>query len=162
VFVLLAPVLAFFVVFNTILCCGSWVCRSTTSRSRAAPSPKFVGLRNFHQLWLGRNNFWGDLQRTFTFVGVGVTIQTVLGVGWAAVLGVAHYAGAAACADAALCAHGTDAGGDRDLLPLHLRPELRVLNQMIQGWACPWSISWQPGHRLLGVLAVDCWMWTPS
>ena len=61
--VLLAPVLTFFIVFNTIptlwLLGLSFYNYSLTSGS----PPQFVGIRNFVQLFGNRNNVWADLSR---------------------------------------------------------------------------------------------------
>ena len=67
---LLAPVLIFFIVFNTIptlwLLGLSFYNYSLTSGS----PPQFVGFRNFLQLYNNRNSVWADLSRTFFFVAL--------------------------------------------------------------------------------------------
>src|SRR5690606_36833167 len=42
--------------------------------------PEFIGFRNFVDIYYNKNSIWSDLHRTFVFVGVGVAIQTTLGV----------------------------------------------------------------------------------
>ncbi len=163
VFVLLAPVLAFFVVFNTIpllwLLGLSFHNYSLTS----GQPPQFVGFQNYYQLWLGRNNFWGDLSRTFAFVGIGVTIQTVLGVG----LGLLFW-GSRAMPGRRLAL--TLLFAPMVLTPVATGtffrfiydPNFGVLNQMIQGLGFPMvDFLGSPATAYWAVLAVDCWMWTP-
>lgn len=162
-FVLLAPVLAFFLVFNTIpllwLLGLSFHDFSLTS----GMPPEFVGLRNYEQLWLGRNNFWGDLRRTFTFVALGVGIQTTLGVA----LGLLFWG-------------SKDMAGRRLALTLLFTPMVLtpvatgtffrfiydptfgVLNQILGALgAGPVDFLGDPDFAYWAVLAVDCWMWTP-
>mgnify|MGYP005845606709 CR=1 FL=1 len=163
VFVLLAPVLAFFFVFNTIpilwLLGLSFHSFSLTS----GEAPDFVGFRNYYQLWLGRNNFWGDLSRTFTFVGVGVTIQTLLGVA----LGLLFWG-------------STQMPGRRIALTLLFAPMVLtpvaagtffrfiydptfgVLNAILR-WLGFGTVDFlgDPTYAFWAVLAVDIWMWTP-
>lgn len=162
-FVLMAPVLAFFFVFNTIpilwLLGLSFHSFSLTS----GEAPEFVGFRNYYQLWLGRNNFWGDLSRTFTFVGVGVTIQTVLGVA----LGLLFWG-------------STKMPGRRIALTLLFAPMVLtpvatgtffrfiydptfgVLNSILRGLGFGTvDFLGDPTYAYWSVLAVDIWMWTP-
>jgi len=163
VFVLLAPVLTFFFVFNTIpalwLIGLSFHNYSLTS----GQPPEFIGIRNYYQLWLGRNNFWGDLSRTFTFVGVAVAIQTVLGMA----LGLLFWG-------------SRDMPGRRIALTLLFAPMVLTpvatgtffrfiydptfgaLNAILRAFGSG-SVDFlgDPDLAFWSVLAVDCWMWTP-
>jgi multiple sugar transport system permease protein len=163
VFLLLAPVLTFFIVFNTIP--TLWLLGLSFhnfSLTSGAP-PEFVGLRNFQQLYLGRNNFWGDLSRTFTFVGVGVTVQTVLGMA----LGLLFWG-------------SKDMPGRRIALTLLFAPMVLtpvatgtffrfiydptfgVLNAITNAVGIGRvDFLGDPQIAFWAVLAVDCWMWTP-
>lgn len=161
---LLAPVLVFFIVFNTIptlwLLGLSFYNYSLTSGS----PPSFVGFRNFIQLYNNRNNVWSDLSRTFFFVLYGVGIQTALGV----VLGFLFWG-------------SKDMPGRRVALTLLFTPmvltpvatgtfwrfmydpDFGVFNFILHSLfdARPINFLSEPGKAFWAVLAVDCWMWTP-
>lgn len=161
---LLTPVLAFFVLFNTIptlwLLGLSFYNYSLTSGS----PPQFVGFRNFVQLFANRNNVWADLSRTFSFVLYGVGIQTALGL----LLGFLFWG-------------SKDMPGRRLALtmlfaPMVLTPvatgtfwrfmydpDFGVLNVILHGLfgTRPINFLSEPGKASWAVLAVDCWMWTP-
>jgi multiple sugar transport system permease protein len=161
---LLAPVLVFFVVFNTIptlwLLGLSFYNYSLTSGS----PPQFVGFRNFVQLFSNRNNVWADLSRTFFFVVYGVGIQTTLGL----LLGFLFWG-------------SKEMPGRRVALtmlfaPMVLTPvatgtfwrfmydpDFGVLNVILHGLfdTRPINFLSEPGKAYWAVLAVDCWMWTP-
>jgi multiple sugar transport system permease protein len=161
---LLAPVLAFFVVFNTIptlwLFGLSFYHYSLTS----GMPPEFIGFRNFLQLLNNKNNIWADLSRTFTFVGCGVSIQTVLGL----LLGFLFW-------------NSKNMPGRRLALtmlfvPMVLTPvatgtffrfiydpDFGVLNFILSSLfgTQPINFLGSPATAYWAVLAVDCWMWTP-
>lgn len=164
VLTLLAPVMLFFIVFNTIptlwLLGLSFYNFSLTS----GMPPEFIGLRNFVQIFHSRNGIWLDLSRTFTFVVCGVGIQTVLG----AALGFLFWG-------------SRDMPGRRIALtmlfaPMVLTPvatgtffrfiydpTFGVLNAMAHGLfgTGPIDFLGNPSLAFWAVLAVDCWMWTP-
>lgn len=164
VLTLLAPVLLFFIVFNTIptlwLLGLSFYNFSLTS----GMPPEFIGLRNFVQIFNSRNGIWLDLSRTFTFVVCGVGIQTVLG----AALGFLFWG-------------SRDMPGRRIALtmlfaPMVLTPvatgtffrfiydpTFGVLNAISSGLfgTGPIDFLGNPALAFWAVLAVDCWMWTP-
>lgn len=164
VFGLLAPVLVFFLVFNTIpvlwLLGLSFHDYSITS----GMPPEFVGFRNFLQIFHNRNNIWGDLSRTFLFVGLGVSIQTVLGV----LLGFLFWG-------------SKDMPGRKLALTLLFTPmvltpiaagtffrfiydpDFGALNAILHGLfgSRPVAFLTDPHTAYWAVLAVDCWMWTP-
>jgi len=163
IFLLLAPVLAFFIVFNTIPLLWLLGLSFHNFSLTGGVDPQFVGFRNYYQLWLGRNNFWGDLSRTFAFVGVGVTIQTVLGMA----LGLLFW--------------GSKAMPGRRIAltllftPMVLTPvasgtffrfiydaNFGVLNAIGRGLGFE-TIDYlgDPAFAFWAVLAVDIWMWTP-
>lgn len=161
---LLVPVLSFFVVFNTIptlwLLGLSFYNYSLTS----GMPPQFIGFRNFIQIFNNRNSIWGDLSRTFMFVGLGVSIQTILG----ALLGFLFWG-------------SKNMPGRRVALtmlfvPMVLTPvaagtffrfiydpDFGVLNFILHGLfgARPIALMVDPATAFWAVLAVDCWMWTP-
>lgn len=164
VFALLAPVLALFVVFNTVptlwLLGLSFYNYSLTS----GMPPEFVGFRNFVQLFFNRGDVWGDLSRTFTFVAVGVTVQTVLGVA----IGLLFWG-------------SRDMPGRRIALTLLFTPMVLtpvatgtfwrfiydptfgVLNAILRGMGVDQPVDFlgDPDWAFWAVLAVDSWMWTP-
>ena len=79
VFLLLAPVISFFVVFNTIPALWLLGLSFHNYSLTSGMPPEFVGFKNFIAIFNGKNAFWFDLSRTFTFVFCGVTFQTLLG-----------------------------------------------------------------------------------
>jgi len=161
---LLAPVLAFFIVFNTIptlwLLGLSFYNYSLTS----GMPPEFIGFRNFWQILHNRNGVWFDLSRTFVFVGLGVSIQTVLGV----LLGFLFWGSKSM--------PGRRVALTLLFLPMVLTPvaagtffrfiydpDFGVLNAILHGLfgARPIAFLTEPDFAYWAVLAVDCWMWTP-
>jgi multiple sugar transport system permease protein len=163
VFLLLAPVLAFFLVFNTIPLLWLLGLSFHNYSLTGGVDPEFVGFRNYYQLWLGRNNFWGDLSRTFTFVGVGVTIQTVLGMA----LGLLFW-GSKAMPGRRIAL--TLLFAPMVLTPVATGtffrfiydPNFGVLNAIIRGLGFETvDFLGDPSIAFWAVLAVDCWMWTP-
>lgn len=160
---LLLPVLTFFVVFNTIptlwLLGLSFYNYSLTS----GMPPRYVGFVNYLFLFNNRNDVWGDLSRTFLFMGVGVTIQTILGVA----LGFLFWG-------------SKDMPGRRLALTLLFAPMVLtpiaagtffrfiydptfgVLNAILRGLGfAPVDFLGDPTFAYWAVLAVDVWMWTP-
>lgn len=161
---LLAPVLIFFIVFNTVptlwLLGLSFHNYSLTS----GLPPEFVGFRNFTQLFNNRNNIWADLSRTFFFVLYGVGLQTALGIA----LGFLFWG-------------SRDMFGRRVALTLLFAPmvltpvatgtfwrfmydpDFGVLNVILHGLfdIRPINFLAEPGKAFWAVLVVDCWMWTP-
>ncbi|MBC6718344.1 sugar ABC transporter permease [Aurantimonas sp. DM33-3] len=161
---LLAPVMIFFIVFNTIptlwLLGLSFYNFSLTS----GMPPEFVGFRNFFAILASKNGIWFDLSRTFTFVLCGVTIQTLLG----AMLGFLFWG-------------SKDMPGRRIALTLLFAPMVLtpvasgtffrfiydptfgVLNYLGRALfdSGPIDFLGNPELAFWAVLAVDCWMWTP-
>ncbi|PSJ62631.1 carbohydrate ABC transporter permease [Kumtagia ephedrae] len=164
VFALLVPVLAFFVVFNTIP--TLWLLGLSFHKFSliSGMPPEFFGLRNFEDIYYNKNGIWGDLGRTFLFVGVGVTVQTVLGV----LLGFLFWG-------------SKDMPGRRIALTLLFTPMVLtpvatgtffrfiydptfgVLNALLTGGLGMGVVDFlgNPKIAYWAVLAVDCWMWTP-
>lgn len=163
-FALLVPVLAFFVVFNTIPVL--WLMGLSFDRFSliSGMPPKFIGMQNFVDIFYNKNGIWSDLNRTFVFVGVGVMIQTVLGV----LLGFLFWG-------------SKNMPGRRVALTLLFTPMVLtpvatgtffrfiydptfgVLNAMLHGafGTGPIDFLGNPHLAFWSVLAVDCWMWTP-
>lgn len=161
---LLAPVLTFFVVFNTIptlwLLGLSFYNYSLTS----GMPPEFVGFRNFEQIFNSRNAIWFDLSRTFTFVLCGVGIQTLLG----GALGFLFW-GSKAMPGRRLAL--TLLFAPMVLTPVATGtffrfiydPTFGVINAVARGLfdTQPIDFLGDPQLAFWAVLAVDCWMWTP-
>jgi multiple sugar transport system permease protein len=162
--VLLAPVLTFFIVFNTIptlwLLGLSFYNYSLTSGT----PPEYIGFRNFWQIFHNRNGIWFDLSRTFAFVGLGVSIQTALGVA----LGFLFWGSKAM--------PGRRVALTLLFMPMVLTPvatgtffrfiydpDFGVLNAILHGMfgTPPIAFLTEPDTAYWAVLAVDCWMWTP-
>ncbi len=163
-FALLVPVLAFFVVFNTIPVL--WLLGLSFHKFSliSGMPPQYIGFRNFVDIFYDKNGIWSDLNRTFLFVGVGVTVQTVLGV----LLGFLFWG-------------SRDMPGRRIALTLLFTPMVLtpiatgtffrfiydptfgVLNAILRGAFGTGSVDFlgDPHLAFWSVLAVDCWMWTP-
>lgn len=164
VFALLAPVLAFFIVFNTIP--TLWLLGLSFHKFSliSGTPPEFFGIRNFQDIFFNKNNIWGDLRRTFLFVAVGVSIQTVLGV----LLGFLFWG-------------SKDMPGRRIALTLLFTPMVLTpiatgtffrfiydptfgaLNFLLNDLFGTGIVDFlgNPSIAYWAVLAVDCWMWTP-
>ena len=164
VFLLLAPVLALFIVFNTIptlwLLGLSFFNYSLTS----GMPPEFVGFTNFVNIFYNRNGIWTDLSRTFIFVACAVSLQTLLGL----FLGFLFWG-------------SKNMPGRRIALTLLFTPMVLTpvatgtfwrfiydptfgaLNALMSlvGVAEPVNFLGDPAFAYWAVLAVDCWMWTP-
>lgn len=164
VFALLAPVMTFFIVFNTIptlwLLGLSFYNYSLTS----GMPPEFVGFKNFVAIFNGKNAIWFDLSRTFTFVICGVTVQTLLG----AVLGFLFWGSknmpgrriALTMLFAPMVLTPVAAG---TFFRFIYDPTFGVLNYIARDGfgAGPIDFLGDPKLAFWAVLAVDTWMWTP-
>ena len=126
--------------------------------------PEFIGFRNFVQIFNNRNGIWFDLSRTFLFVGLGVTIQTSLGL----LLGFLFWGSKAM--------PGRRIALTMLFTPMVLTPvatgtffrfiydpDFGVLNWILHGvfGLQPIAFLTNPATAYWSVLAVDCWMWTP-
>lgn len=163
VFLLLAPVLAFFLVFNTIPLLWLLGLSFHNYSLTGGVDPDFVGFRNYYQLWLGRNNFWGDLSRTFTFVGVGVTIQTVLGMALGLLFwGSKAMPGRRVALTLLFAPMVLTPVATGTFFRFIYDPNFGVLNAIIRGLGFETvDFLGDPSIAFWAVLAVDCWMWTP-
>ena len=164
VFALLAPVMTFFIVFNTIptlwLLGLSFYNYSLTS----GMPPEFFGFKNFVAIFNGKNAIWFDLSRTFTFVICGVTVQTLLG----AVLGFLFWGSknmpgrriALTMLFAPMVLTPVAAG---TFFRFIYDPTFGVLNYIARDGfgAGPIDFLGDPKLAFWAVLAVDTWMWTP-
>ena len=163
IFLLLAPVLTFFIVFNTIPLLWLLGLSFHNYSLTGGVDPEFVGIRNYYQLWLGRNDFWGDLSRTFTYVATGVTIQTLLGMA----LGLLFW-GSKSMPGRRLAL--TLLFAPMVLTPVAIGtffrfmydPTFGLFNAILRGLGFE-TIDFlgDPNYAFWAVLAVDCWMWTP-
>jgi multiple sugar transport system permease protein len=161
---LLTPVLTFFVVFNTIptlwLLGLSFYNYSLTS----GMPPQFIGLRNFVQIFNNRNGIWADLARTFLFVGLGVSIQTLLGgllgfLFW----GSRNMPGRRAALTMLFAPMVLTPVATGTFFRFIYDPDFGVLNAILHGLfgTAPIAFLVDPATAFWSVLAVDCWMWTP-
>ena len=127
--------------------------------------PEFIGFRNFVQIFNNRNGIWFDLSRTFLFVGLGVTIQTSLGL----LLGFLFWGSKAM--------PGRRIALTMLFTPMVLTPvatgtffrfiydpDFGVLNSILHGLfgLQPIAFLHQSGDRVFGPCSrLTCWMWTP-
>ena len=159
---LLIPVLAFFIIWNTIptlWLLGLSFYRFSLTSGRA---PIYAGLLNFRNI-LNDSGVWLDLSRTLLFVASGVGIQTVLGVA----LGLLFWnSGRLPGRRVAL----TMLFAPMVLTPvasgtfwrLIYEPTFGVLNAMLRGLGLPGAnFLGDSSTAFAAVLAVDVWMWTP-
>lgn len=159
---LLIPVLAFFIIWNTIptlWLLGLSFYRFSLTSGRA---PIYAGLLNFRNI-LNDSGVWLDLSRTLLFVASGVGIQTVLGVA----LGLLFWnSGRLPGRRVAL----TMLFAPMVLTPvasgtfwrLIYDPTFGVLNAMLRGLGLPGAnFLGDSSTAFAAVLMVDVWMWTP-
>lgn len=164
VFVLLAPVLAFFLVFNTIPVL--WLLGLSFNKFSLLTGmpPEFVGFKNFLDIYYNKGNIWADLGRTFVFVGVGVTIQTTLGV----LLGLLFWGsrtmpGRRIALTLLFTPMVLTPVATGTFFRFMYDPTFGVLNAISRGvfGTGPINFLSDPNLAFWAVLAVDCWMWTP-
>lgn len=159
---LLVPVLAFFIIWNTIptlwLLGLSFYRYSLTS----GRPPIFAGLYNYLSI-LGDAGVWFDLSRTFMFVFLAVGIETVLGMLLGLLFWNSHSLPGRRIALTMLfspmvltpVAAGT-------FWRLIYDPTFGILDSFIRGLGLPAVGFLQDASTAFGaVLAVDVWMWTP-
>jgi len=162
VWILLAPVLLFFVVFNVIP--TLWMIGLSFYRyTLTSPNPPaFFGFRNFFMV-LPDDATWSALSKSFLFVICGVSLQTVLGL----LLGFLFW-------------HSAKMPGRRlaltllfspmimapvavgNYFKLMLNPIFGVINyiaKLITG--STYDFLGNPSLAFPTVLLVDVWMWTP-
>ncbi len=163
IFTLLAPVLTFFIVFNTIptlwLLGLSFYNHSLTS----GMAPRYVGFNNFFMLLNNRNNVWADLSRTFLFVGVGVTIQTILGLLLGFLFwGSKHMPGRRLALTLLFAPMVLTPVATGTFFRFIYDPTFGALNAILQSMGFERiNFLGDATYAYWAVLAVDCWMWTP-
>lgn len=162
--VLLAPVMTFFIVFNTIptlwLLGLSFYNFSLTS----GMPPEYIGFRNFIQIFNSRNGIWYDLSRTFTFVFFGVGIQTVLGAALGFLFwGSKNMPGRRLALTLLFAPMVLTPVATGTFFRFIYDPTFGVLNAISHGLfdTGPIDFLGNPAIAFWAVLAVDCWMWTP-
>jgi len=164
VLMLLVPVLAFFIVFNTIPTLWLLGLSFHNFSLTSGKPPEFVGFQYYVQIFLNRGNIWGDLERTFIYVFFAVGVQTLLGI----LLGFLFWG-------------SKNMPGRRIALtmlfaPMVLTPvatgtfwrfiydpTFGVLNAMLRGLGMDEPINFlgDPDYAFWALMAVDSWMWTP-
>ena len=161
---LLTPVLLFFIIYNTIpllwLLGLSFHNYSLTS----GREPMFIGFRNYHGVFFNKNNIWGDMARTFTFVGIGVFTQTLLGL----LLGFLFWGsnkmpGRRLALTLLFTPMVVTPVASGTFWRLIYEPTFGVLNQILFGLGMEKPIDFlgDPAYAFWCVLVVDTWMWTP-
>lgn len=161
---LLLPVLLFFIVYNTIpllwLLGLSFHKFSLTS----GKEPEFIGLRNYVGVLFNKGNIWGDLSRTFTFVGVGVFIQTALGITLGFLFwGSKNMPGRRIALTLLFTPMVVTPVAAGTFWRFIYEPTFGVLNAVLQGMGMDKPIDFlgNPDVVFWAVLAVDTWMWVP-
>ena len=160
---LLLPVLTLFFVFNTIPLLWLLGLSFHNFSLTSGMAPDFVGFRNFIQLYFGRNDFWGDLSRTFTFVTVGVSIQTGLGVALGFLFwGSKGMPGRRIALTLLFTPMVLTPVATGTFFRFIYDPTFGALNAIIRGFGGNTvDFLGDPSFAFWSVLAVDTWMWTP-
>ncbi|KQT86160.1 sugar ABC transporter permease [Aurantimonas sp. Leaf443] len=161
---LLAPVLVFFIVFNTIPTLWLLGLSFYNFSLTGGTPPDFVGLRNFVQIFNSKNAIWYDLSRTFTFVLFGVGIQTVLGAALGFLFwGSKEMPGRRLALTLLFAPMVLTPVATGTFFRFIYDPTFGVLNAMSHGLfdTGPIDFLGNPNIAFWAVLAVDCWMWTP-
>lgn len=161
---LLTPVLLFFLIYNTIPLLWLLGLSFHNFSLTSGRDPNFIGLRNYAGVFFNKGNIWGDLARTFTFVGVGVFLQTLLGI----MLGFLFWGSksmpgrriALTMLFTPMVVTPVAAGTFWRFI---YEPTFGVLNAMLLGLGMEKPIDFlgDPQFAYWAVLAVDTWMWTP-
>ena len=161
---LLTPVLLFFLIYNTIPLLWLLGLSFNKFSLTSGKEPEFIGLRNYMGVFFNKGNIWGDLSRTFTFVGVGVFLQTSLGI----LLGFLFWGSkrmpgrrlALTLLFTPMVVTPVAAGTFWRFI---YEPTFGVLNALLigAGKAQPIDFLGDPNFAFWAVLAVDTWMWTP-
>ncbi|MDZ4096703.1 MAG: sugar ABC transporter permease [Paracoccaceae bacterium] len=164
VIVLLAPVMTFFIVFNTIptlwLLGLSFYNYSLTS----GMPPEFIGFKNFIAIFNGKNQIWFDLSRTFIFVACGVTLQTLLGAALGFLFwGSKNMPGRRIALTLLFAPMVLTPVATGTFFRFIYDPTFGVLNYVARAGfgAGPIDFLGNPKIAFWAVLAVDSWMWTP-
>lgn len=161
-FLLLVPVLVFFVIWNTIptlWLLGLSFYRFSLTSGRP---PLFAGLYNFTSI-LKDSGVWLDLSRTFIFVGLAVGIETVLGL----LLGLLFWnsqrlPGRRVALTLLFTPMVLTPVASGTFWRLIYDPSFGVLNSMLRGLGLPTvNFLGDAAWAFPAVLAVDIWMWTP-
>ncbi len=161
---LLIPVLTFFLVFNTIPLL--WLLGLSFHKFSliSGMPPSSIGFRNFVDIFYNKNGIWLDINRTFVFVGVGVTVQTVLGVLLGSLFwGSKSMPGRRLALTLLFTPMVLTPIATGTFFRFIYDPTFGVLNAMLHGMFASGPIDFlgNPNIAYWAVLAVDCWMWTP-
>ena len=164
VFLLLAPVISFFVVFNTIPALWLLGLSFHNYSLTSGMPPEFVGFKNFIAIFNGKNAIWFDLSRTFTFVFCGVTFQTLLGAALGFLFwGSKNMPGRRIALTLLFAPMVLTPVATGTFFRFIYDPTFGVLNYIARdgfGMA-PIDFLGNPKIAFWAVLAVDSWMWTP-
>ena len=159
---LILPVLAFFLIWNTIPIL--WLLGLSFYRYvlTMGGGPRFIGFENFLSI-VQDHGVWMDLSRTLTFVFLGVTIQTVLGI----LLGFLFWGSdklpgrriALTLLFAPMILTPVAAG---TFFRLIYEPTFGLANAILRGLGFD-AVNFlgNASTAFPAVLAVDIWMWTP-
>lgn len=159
---LILPVLIFFIIWNTIpvlwLIGLSFYKYSLTS----GMPPEFIGLGNFLDIF-GTHRVWLDLSRTFIFVAVGVSIETILGI----LLGLLFWGskqlpGRRVALTLLFAPMVLTPVASGTFFRLIYNPTFGVVNPILNALGIESvNLLGHPQTAFWSVLAVDIWMWTP-
>jgi multiple sugar transport system permease protein len=159
---LILPVLIFFVVWNVIpvlwmIGLGFYDFTLTSARG-----VNWVGLRNYINV-LTEQGTWGMFSRTFRFVVLGVTIETLLGVGLALLFwGSVRLPGRRIALTLLFSPMIVTPVASGTFFRLILDPTFGAGNYLMQRWfGVTVDFLGSAAWAFPSVLFVDIWMWTP-
>ena len=161
-FLLLGPVLVFFIIWNTIptlWLMGLSFYRFSLTSGRP---PIFAGFYNFRSI-LNDSEVWFDLSRTFTFVLAAVGLETLLGL----LLGLLFWnsnrlPGRRLALTLLFTPMVLTPVASGTFWRLIYDPTFGILDSMLRGVGLRGVNFLGDAHLAFGaVLAVDVWMWTP-
>lgn len=161
---LLLPVLLFFLVYNTIPLLWLLGLSFHNFSLTSGRDPVFVGLRNYVGVFFNKGNIWGDMARTFTFVGFGVLFQTLLGLALGFLFwGSKQMPGRRLALTLLFTPMVVTPVASGTFWRFILEPTFGVLNALLVGAGMDGPIDFlgDPQVAFWAVLAVDTWMWTP-
>lgn len=165
IFLLLTPVLAFFLVFNTIPLLWLLGLSFHNFSLTSGRPPDFIGFGYYVQMFYNRGDIWADLVRTFTFVGFSVTLQTALGILLGFLFwGSKHMPGRRLALTLLFTPMVLTPVATGTFWRFIYDPTFGVLNAMLRGSGLidqPIDFLGDPDIAFWAVVAVDTWMWTP-
>jgi len=159
---LIMPVLIFFLIWNTVPVLWLMGLSFYKYSLISGMPPSFHGLSNYLDIFRDRS-VWISLSRTFLFVIVGVSIQTLLGLLLGLLFwGSTHMPGRRVALTMLFTPMVLTPVASGTFFRLIYNPVFGVLNAMLGGLGFGHiDFLGNPHTAFWAVLGVDIWMWTP-